>query len=138
MVIAIRSAAGDDFAAAEAILRSYNMGQGDLPPVFYVAVDADEIVACGGMALFDGFVWIASVAVAKSRRRNGLGRLMTEALTARAGAWGVPHAWLETMFWNTRFYEHLGFRGVLVDDVPEHVKVVRGNPRCRFMTKALV
>lgn len=104
----------------------------------YVAEMDGQIVGTGGIWAMDRWGndtggWLASVAVAKSHKRAGIGRAIVTENLEHAAASGYEAVWLETYFWNTRFYESLGFRGVAPSSVPTPIKEWRVNKHCRFM-----
>ena len=80
-----------------------------------IMVDYDEKVVYGvGAVRSDG--WLNCIAVRKGHQRKGIGSKIVRWLIAKSP---VDSLWLETMFWNRRFYESLGFRHVPIGKVRE-------------------
>lgn len=125
----------DDYDAMDNILNGNGMPHArEFPPSYFVAVDDGEIVGGGGFFKIGQNVgWLAAVAVAKHRKRTGVGSAVVRANLANAGDRGVGSMWLQTYFWNSRFYESLGFDGIIPPLVPDDVKVWRTQKHCRFM-----
>lgn len=141
----IRRYKDEDFEPVEAILASYNMHP-DIPkalverpelyPTYYVAEDEGEIIGGGGMFVIRGehpVGWLATVAVKKDRKRSGVGRALVNANLALAAERGYGSMWLETFFWNSKFYESLGFEGIKPVMLPEQIAKWRSRKNCRVM-----
>ncbi len=111
--------------------------QPELCPIYYVAEDEGEIVGGGGMFVIRDVEhpvgWLASVAVSKARKRSGVGSAIVKANLEHAHRLGYGSMWLETYFWNTKFYESLGFEGIKPPLVPEPIRRWRSQKRCRVM-----
>jgi GNAT superfamily N-acetyltransferase len=91
------------------ILSSWNMPNSPKGKVI-VYREGDEIIGCAScyhddQTRFDR--WLNCVAVKKGHQRKGIGK----ALVGRFIDQLLPRheLWLETMFWNRRFYDSLGF-----------------------------
>ncbi len=109
----------------------------------YVAIINDEIVGTGGIIEMgqwshENCGWLASVAVAKSHKRMGIGKAIVNENIEHAAFCKYEAVWLETYFWNSRFYEKLGFVGVPPKDVPRTIMPWRVNKRTRLMCHKLV
>jgi N-acetylglutamate synthase-like GNAT family acetyltransferase len=136
----------DDFGAVEAILASYSMypdlplailnKREDVSPSYYVAEENGEVIGGGGIFVIKGpfpVAWLATVAVRKDRKRSGVGRAIVNANLKLAGDRGYGSMWLETFFWNSRFYESLGFEGIKPALLPEKIAAWRSRKNCRVM-----
>jgi len=131
----IRYITPGDFSAMDNILNSNGMsGVRDFPPTYLVADDCGEIIGGGGsMKIGNNTGWLGSVAVAKHRKRTGIGTAIVNANLQIGAERGYGSMWLETYFWNSKFYESLGFEGITPDLVPEQIRVWRTKKHCRFM-----
>jgi amino-acid N-acetyltransferase len=98
----------------------------DLPPLFipewiygFAAAEYEgEVIACGGLEMYDGSGVIRSVVVDEPGRGLGLGRTIAELLIADAKAAGATDVYLVTVdAWP--FWKHLGFQDVPFDDWAE-------------------
>lgn len=95
-------------------------------------------LACGALLLNIPEVGrIVSVAVDPSQRRQGMGSRMVQHLCAVAADQGVAELWLDTLFWNIRFYAANGFEHVPVRQVPAEIIPTRINPHCCFMRRRI-
>lgn len=130
-----------DLPRVEEILLENGMNT-SLAPRQYVAVAGDDIVGTGGIWPMDRWStlnsgWLSTVAVAKKHKRTGVGRAVVTANLEHAAFCEYDAVWLETYFWNSRFYESLGFNGVIPNQVPPAVMAWRVNKHCRFMCHPL-
>lgn len=107
-----------------------------LPGPFFVLVEGDEPVACGGWAAEDepGVVSLCWTVVAADRQGRGTGRRLVAALVedAREAAAGAPTRMrLETVPATRGFFEAMGFRVVSVEpggygpEMPPRVEMAR-------------
>lgn len=91
-----------------------------------VYLENDLVIGCAAHGRLEGSArgWLNCVAVRKSHRRQGIG----SALVARhIEALPSDHEiWLETIFWNRRFYEGLGFEFIRIDEAK---KIFEALPR---------
>lgn len=120
MIDQVRSA--DDYAAIDAILHSWNMqGSERIKGKLIVYRDGEEIVGCASCyhpdaTRFDR--WLNAVAVKRGRQRQGIGKALVKHFIDEL----LPRheLWLETMFWNRRFYEAIGFNWIPAKEIPNH------------------
>jgi N-acetylglutamate synthase-like GNAT family acetyltransferase len=118
--------------ACKDLLRQCNMGTFLAPLTVGMFSHAKFCTATGGIDFYDGFAWISAVAVNDLDRRQGHGSTIINALLDIARLEGVKEVWLETMFWNKKFYEPLGFELIRIGDVPPNIKQRRRVSRCCF------
>jgi N-acetylglutamate synthase-like GNAT family acetyltransferase len=105
---------GPEFADyADALLADFGMR--NIQGHAVCATDGRSLLGVGAIVYKDETqsAWLNCVAVRKGYHRRGLGTRIVQ--------WCVdnsrPHdVWLETMFWNRRFYESLGFAHVPVGE----------------------
>lgn len=76
----------------------------------------DLVVGCAAHGRLEGSRrgWLNCVAVRKSHRHRGIGSALV-----RRHIEALPRnheIWLETLFWNRRFYEGLGFEFIRIDE----------------------
>lgn len=114
------------------ILFAYGMGGFDRIKGEAVILRTDDTVygvgALARASSADG--WLNCIAIRKGFHRRGYGALIVEYLLATAS----EHVWLETMFWNRRFYESLGFAHVPIDKAIDVFGLdPRTNRRCMMM-----
>jgi GNAT superfamily N-acetyltransferase len=130
----------DHFDAMDDILNGNGMPLARaFPPTYFVALDRGEVIGGGGYAKINPSTgWLASVAVAKHRKRTGVGSAVVAANLRYAAERGMGSMWLETYFWNSRFYESLGFEGIAPALVPARIKEWRTKKHCRFMANTLL
>lgn len=128
----------EDRQEVERILASCNMGSASHCPhmvgltILHWRLGADRLVACGGVyEISPNIHWIAHVAVKTNYRKMGLGREIVQNLCGS----NRRTYWLETYFWNRKFYEKLGFEHVPIVDVPDEVALWRATPKCMVMRK---
>ena len=130
----IRPGYQSDVPEINRVLLVLSQGQSQLDsPTTFVAEIAGRIEGCAAIYSGYGYGWLANVAVEKAQRRTGLGRRLVDACIERALDRELPEVWLETMFWNRRFYEKLGFVFVPVTQVPAAIVSRRRNPKCLMM-----
>lgn len=126
-----------DNDAVMGILEINGMSRPTLPLIYYVAEEAGEIVGGGGAHIIRDVEhpvgWLASVAVSKARKRQGVGSAIVRANLDHVARLGYGSMWLETYFWNSKFYESLGFEGIKPPEVPEPIRRWRTQKRCRMM-----
>jgi ribosomal-protein-alanine N-acetyltransferase len=82
---------------------------------YLVALDGDDVVGYGGLALAPPEAWINNIAVRRDRQRRGVGRVLLAALLARAAAGGARSVLLEVAADNgpaQRLYDAYGFEVV--------------------------
>ena len=78
---------------------------------FWVAVDGDEVVACGALhVLWEDLAEIRTLAVAESRAGMGFGARIVEQLLMVARELGVARVFVLTF--ETRFFSRFGFREI--------------------------
>jgi amino-acid N-acetyltransferase len=95
----------------------------DLPPLFIaeflggfaVAEHAGDLVACGGLEMYDDGGVIRSVVVHPEAQGLGLGRVVSELLIEDARLSGAGRAYLFTAE-AAEFWRHLGFEDLLLAD----------------------
>lgn len=78
-----------------------------------VAVRDGEPVGLANLGVRDGVGWVGGVGVVASARRQGVGRLLMDALHEQARERGLREVWLEVLEQNEgafRLYEELGYR----------------------------
>lgn len=121
-----------------AILVSNGM-KPSLAPVYFVAEVEGRVVGGGGfIRASSGCAWLSAVAVAKGCKRQGVGSAVVRRVIQQVRNSALRSLWLETYFWNSKFYESLGFEGVRPGDVPSDLKHYRTNKHCRYMAIASV
>lgn len=133
---AIRPGYLSDVPEINRVLLVLSKGESELTsPTTFVAEVAGRIQGCAAIYSdwWSAYGWLANVAVEKDERRTGLGRRLVDACIERALDRELPEVWLETMFWNRRFYEKLGFVFVPVTQVPAAIVRRRRNPKCLMM-----
>lgn len=82
----------------------------------FVYVENDLVVGCAAHGRLEGSRrgWLNCVAVRKSHRRRGIGgALVSRHIEALPNDHEI---WLETLFWNRRFYEGLGFEFIRIGE----------------------
>lgn len=94
------------------ILRAYKLGEFSTMAGKVIACrDGSEIVGCAAIApeWTQGVTrwWLNGVAVRRDRRRQGIGKELIATFTERCPP--RDQIWLETLFWNRRFYTSCGF-----------------------------
>lgn len=135
---AIRPGYQSDVPEINRVLLVLSKGESELTsPTTFVAEVAGRIQGCAAIYSGYGYGWLANVAVEKAQRRTGLGRRLVVACLERALDRELPEVWLETMFWNRRFYEKLGFEFVPISSVPAYLSRRRRNPKCLMMRASL-
>lgn len=102
-------------------------------PTTFVAEIGGRVQGCASVYVGITFGWLANVVIDRPLRRSGIGTRLVEACVERALDRRLPDIWLETMFWNRRFYEKLGFNFVPIREVPGLVRSRRRNPKCLMM-----
>lgn len=138
----IRPFAADDQAAAQALILDglserwgwidptlnpdlHDIAASYAPGLFLVAYQEGALIATGALIPeAPGVVRIVRMSVRRDLRRHGIGRLMLQALLARARAQGVRQVVLETTStWRdaVAFYQRNGFRVVDVRDGETHM-----------------
>jgi ribosomal protein S18 acetylase RimI-like enzyme len=125
----------DDRTAISAILGSYSMGGfSDMQGQIVVWRDNDELVGCASCS-FDSArkdAWLNCVAVKSTHRRQGIGKKMVCHFIDTL----FPNhdIWLETAFWNKRFYTSLGFEWIPIKDIGTYYIL---DPRARKTTMVM-
>jgi amino-acid N-acetyltransferase len=102
------------------------MVEANLPPLFieewlpgFAAVEHEgEVVACGGVEIYDGACVIRSIVVDPRARKLGLARTITDLLIADARAERATDAYLFTVE-AYPFWKRLGFMDVALDEWKE-------------------
>lgn len=93
--------------------------EGDPDPLFIAAKDAEGTLV-GGLMAFTQLAWlkIDRMAVAPSRRRQGVGAALVDRAEREGRARGCRHAYVDTMSHQAPgFYERLGYERVgLLED----------------------
>lgn len=126
------------FDAAGAVLARCGMETRAFPLRMFGAYLDGELVGCGGQFdLTEDISWLTSVAVLKPYRRSGIGGDLVRAAMEDAARIGSNHMWLETLFWNLKFYRGLGFDHVPAKESPMGILEFRSNKRCSIMTAPL-
>ena len=80
-----------------------------------------KIIGCAGVHHFDEGSYLFGLAVDRPHQRQGLGSALTLARLDRARHAGSRFAVVLAMFWNVRFFRHLGFRSIGRADLPSSV-----------------
>lgn len=84
-------------------------------PPYFVLVQVNEVLACGGLSVRDASAALSWGMVARAHQGRGLGKRLTEARIAMARAMpGLTEIVLETSQHSAGFYLGLGFVGVRV------------------------
>lgn len=123
-----------DFPAIFRILRSNGM-KPSAPANYFVAELNGLVVGGAGWVPMDQttFAWLCAVVVDKAYKRRG-NRHRSGSRSPQNGRQASLEAmWLETYFWNTRFYKSLLFENIKPVHVPSEVYPWRGNKHCQFM-----
>lgn len=95
--------------------------------------EGDLILGCAAIAYGESNHTLNCVAVRKGYHRRGIGsRLIREIISRLPNGHEV---WLETMFWNRRFYESLGFDFIPIKRVIEEFGL---DPRGQTNTMVMV
>lgn len=97
-----------------------DLGEQDLS-LFRVLVNADAVVAVGGLERCGEFALVRSVATSPASRGQGLGRQLVEALEELAEAQGCKGLYLLTESAET-FFEALGYEVINRADAPEPIR----------------
>jgi [ribosomal protein S18]-alanine N-acetyltransferase len=83
---------------------------------YIVAVEGDEdIIGYAGLSVNSDEAWVQNIAVRRDRQRNGIGRILLEALLAEADRRGAATVLLEVAVNNgpaQRLYDRYGFQAV--------------------------
>lgn len=116
----LRAAAVSDLISIESLLRVSDLpvaGVAEHLPNFIVAVDAQGVIACGGIEYYGNFALIRSIAVAAQARGGGLGkaivsRLLTECLSRAVEAVALRTTTAES------YFSRQGFVRIELGDVP--------------------
>jgi N-acetylglutamate synthase-like GNAT family acetyltransferase len=114
----IRAATEADAGAIDDLVRAGWLNSRDLDwRRFLVADDGGAVVACAQVRTHDGGTReLASVAVAASRRGEGIGRLISEAAIAREP---VRPLFLYTESRSVTYWEQFRFRVLADDEIPD-------------------
>lgn len=88
---------------------------------FVILRDGGHLAACGAVERYADAVLLRSVAVDATRRAQGCGRAVTQALLRRAIEDGVQAAYLRTTD-AADYWALSGFRAIEVEHVPERVR----------------
>jgi N-acetylglutamate synthase-like GNAT family acetyltransferase len=118
-----RRATAGDLAEVETLVRAEGLpfeGMRENLPETWVAEAEGGIQACAAVEFHGGSALLRSVAVARDRRRQGLGRQIVE-VTLNAAADRAERAYLLTEG-ATAFFARLGFRRVARDRVPTKIR----------------
>lgn len=118
--MSLRAAVVSDLASIEALLRASDLpvaGVAEHLPNFMVAVDAQGIVACGGIEYHGNFALIRSIAVAAQARGGGLGKTIVSRLLAACLGRAVEAVALRTTT-AERYFARQGFVRIALSDVP--------------------
>jgi amino-acid N-acetyltransferase len=113
-VIEIRPAAPADHPAFTALVRSAGLPLDGLEPALATAVvarDGAAVVACAALELYGDAALLRSVAVAQSRRGEGLGLRISQAALDLARDRGARRVFLLTQT-AEGFFPKLGFRRI--------------------------
>jgi N-acetylglutamate synthase-like GNAT family acetyltransferase len=112
--VRLRPAVADDQSAIKSLVHEAGINPLGLNwSRFIVAEEAGGLVGCGQLKEHrDGSLELASLAVAGSRRRQGIGRLLLETLIDRADR----RLWLMCRSGLVPFYQRFGFRAVPTDE----------------------
>jgi N-acetylglutamate synthase-like GNAT family acetyltransferase len=130
----------EDEEAVTELLTQYKLGdfhtaQGEV----VVLRESEAIVGCAACLCHPAreggrpHAWLNCIAVRKTRLRQGFGKKLV-------GYFIASHCpehelWLETAFWNKRFYTSLGFVWVPIKDINQYFS---NDPRSRKNTMVMV
>ena len=120
----LQTATPEDTHSIRLLLERVGLPTSDLAaakPEFIVAYEGAELVAAGALERFDAVALLRSVAVVASRRGSGLGRLIVQELERLARGTNVTELVLLTQS-AQRFFEHLGYRAIERQNVPQAVQ----------------
>jgi protein-tyrosine-phosphatase/N-acetylglutamate synthase-like GNAT family acetyltransferase len=120
----LQTATAEDAESIRILLERAGLPTSDLTsskPEFIVAYEDAELIGAGALQRFETIALLRSVAVAASRRGDGIGRLIVQELERRARAAHVTQLVLLTQT-AQRFFEHQGFRAIERQSVPEAVQ----------------
>lgn len=95
-----------------------------------ISRETGEIVAVGGLNDLSEDAWLNCIAVRGDHHRQGIGSDIVKWLLNQT----TKTVWLETMFWNRRFYASLGFEHV---PIREAEKLFEFEPRCQKNTMVM-
>lgn len=107
----VRSATGQDWPVLESLLQANGLpvaGAKKHLDAYLVAVRDDELVAAAGLEVHGDAGLLRSVAVAPGRQRQGLGRLIVDAMLAEARSRGLARLYLLTTT-AADYFERRGF-----------------------------
>jgi N-acetylglutamate synthase-like GNAT family acetyltransferase len=89
---------------------------------YLVAVDAERVVGCAAVRMFQGGGYLYGLGVKRELRRRGVGSALTRArVTAICQADGHIAVVL-AMFWNVKFFKNLCFQSVRRADLPAIIR----------------
>jgi protein-tyrosine-phosphatase/N-acetylglutamate synthase-like GNAT family acetyltransferase len=120
----LQTATPEDTESIRLLLEQAGLPTSDLAsakPEFLVAYEGADLVGAGALQRFDAVALLRSVAVASSRRGSGLGRLIVQELERLARGTNVTQLVLLTQS-AQRFFEHLGYRAIERQNVPQAVQ----------------
>jgi protein-tyrosine-phosphatase/N-acetylglutamate synthase-like GNAT family acetyltransferase len=120
----LRAATPGDTESIRLLLEWAGLPTSDLSssrPEFIVAHEDGELIGAGALQRFDAVALLRSVAVTSGRRGSGLGRLIVQELERLARGTNVTELVLLTQS-AQRFFEHLGYRAIERQSVPEAVQ----------------
>ena len=124
MTIAIGPAKKSDLGDIERLLTANGLpiaGVGDWMSSAIVARAKGEVIGCAALELYPSGALLRSVAVAESRRGEGIGRQLTDAALVLARTHGAPAVFLLPTTAGD-FFPRVGFEPVDRADVPADVK----------------
>jgi N-acetylglutamate synthase-like GNAT family acetyltransferase len=117
----------------DAILSHYGMigfDRMDGLRVVCMARDTGEVIGVGALNNLSEDAWLNCIAVRGDHHRQGIGSDIVTWLINQT----TKTVWLETMFWNRRFYASLGFEHV---PIREAEKFFEFEPRCQKNTMVM-
>jgi len=124
MTLQVRSATQADSARIVALLEANELPTLDLAecrPELIVIEDGDELIGTSGLQVFGGAALVRSVAIAKDRRKAGLGSSLLSALERHASRLGVRELVLLTQTAEPFFARH-GYARVERASVPKPIQ----------------
>ena len=122
--VRIEPATSGDFETIEALLADNHLptaGVGEWMSSALVARADGEVIGCAALELYPSGALLRSVAVAESRRGEGIGRQLTDAALVLARTHGSHAVFLLTTTAG-EFFPRFGFEPVDRADVPADVK----------------
>lgn len=122
--ITIRAATSTDSDAMTGLLQAADLpvtGVADTPGNFLVAEENGLVVALGGLEAHPPDALLRSLAVDRTRRNDGLGRLVFDRLWQQAGAARYSGVYLLTTT-AADYFERLGFARIERDQAPDGIR----------------